>query len=116
MAAFRALLNRAFTHCTMLESRQQEIDWIVQQAIKHGYKANTISKLLRRMSRTKPSSNDRTDDRKTYSMDINSISLKFKKKLEKISGQKIVFNRNNTLFNLIRNDKDKISEVYFPGV
>lgn len=49
-------------------------------------------------------------------MDINSVSLRFRKKLEKISGQKIVFNRNITLFNLIRNDKDKISEMYFPGV
>lgn len=52
----------------------------------------------------------------TYVMDINSISIKNKRKLEDLSRQRIVFNRRNTLFNLIRNDKDRINDMDCPGV
>lgn len=65
---------------------------------------------------TKPNNNcnERTDERQTYSMDINCISLKFKRKLEKLSGQRIIFNGKNTLFNLITIKTELMKDITLP--
>lgn len=118
LAAFRALLNRVNTHCTTTIDKQREIEWIKEQAYKHGYKKRVINKLIKEHTKIKyKRDNDQNNkERKTYTMDINSIALRYKRKLENISGQRIVFNRTNTLFNLIRNDKDRVNIKECPGV
>lgn len=119
MAAFKALLQRIDTHCTSMDSKNKELMWINNQAIKHGYSNKIVPRLWKNLLKRK-NARKRNDPKKEglpmYSLQINDVTLKFKKKLERITGQKITFNRRNTLFNIIRNDKDKIDPHYFPGV
>lgn len=119
MAAFRALLQSIKTHFSTSKSIEEELDWIKKQAVRNGSSKRIISSLWKKLNKRKVIKNDDlqdTDDRPTYSIDINDITLKFKKKLEKATGHRITYSRRNTLFNLLRNDKDKLNPNHIPGV
>lgn len=123
MAAFKALLYRIKTYCTTTESINEEIDWIMQQAEAHGYNQKIIMRIWNNMKRKNGHNNNRqnykekmNEEGPPYIIETNPISMKYRDKIQKAAQKKIVYTRNNTVFNLTRNDKDRRKMLDMPGV
>ncbi|XP_023216115.1 uncharacterized protein LOC111618776 [Centruroides sculpturatus] len=115
MAAFRALIQRAFLYCSNVLDRQKEINRILHIARSLGYKEGMITTLVRKY---------KTNKTKTQNDGFGKITKftydrKRKAIMKEISARKesrLIFKRAPNLYRLLRNDKDSIDKEKRAGV
>ncbi|XP_023217499.1 uncharacterized protein LOC111619905 [Centruroides sculpturatus] len=124
MAAFRALVKRAYTHSSTQQALTEELNYLESIARSHGYR-NIIQKITERHKQTQASSNIVINTQNTSNnIENRRIPIKFNPLLKSlyntIAKQRnvnIAYRRCSTLFDILRNEKDgsrmeKISGVY----
>ncbi|XP_023225839.1 uncharacterized protein LOC111626625 [Centruroides sculpturatus] len=124
MAAFRALVKRAYTHSSTQQALTEELNYLESIARSHGYR-NIIQKIAERHKQTQASSNIVINTQNTSNnIENRRIPIKFNPLLKSlyntIAKQRnvnIAYRRCSTLFDILRNEKDgsrmeRISGVY----
>ncbi|XP_067130121.1 uncharacterized protein [Centruroides vittatus] len=123
IAAFRALVNRAFTHNTKREDTIAELKHIEDIATSHGYKSSLIRNLARKCcnintahhtsaGRSDPNSSPDQHTVVLYNKDLHSLY----REIALRKGPKLAYTRTPSIYSLLRNAKDKPSILRAPGV
>ncbi|XP_067129598.1 uncharacterized protein [Centruroides vittatus] len=123
IAAFRALVERAYTHSSTNKALQQELAFINKIAREHGYN-NIVEKLYNRHLHTSSKTNQESVVKKdareentertpvTYNPHLKTIYNAIVKK----KGIKIAYRRNPSIYSLSRNGKDAHNPYRLLGV
>ncbi|XP_067143094.1 uncharacterized protein [Centruroides vittatus] len=123
IAAFRALVNRAFTHNTKREDTIAELKHIEDIATSHGYKSSLIRNLSRKCcnintahhtsaGRSDPNSSPDQHTVVLYNKDLHPLY----REIALRKGTKLAYTRTPSIYSLLRNAKDKPSILRAPGV
>ncbi|XP_067139860.1 uncharacterized protein [Centruroides vittatus] len=112
LAAYRALVTRAYTHCSKLEDRNEELKYINMLAKSFGVNSKAFSNL-------KPPNNKEPNRRKADEctiMEYRALLNNVYKRIGAATNKKIVYKRNPTIYQLLRADKDAPNLHLIPGV
>ncbi|XP_067124879.1 uncharacterized protein [Centruroides vittatus] len=115
MAAFRALIHRAFLYCSSVVDRQKEIYRISHIARTLGYRADMVTALIKnyKINKTKAQRGDFGKFTKfTYDRKKEAIM----KEISARKNSKLIFKRAPNPYKLLRNDKDNIDKERMAGV
>ncbi|XP_023223630.1 uncharacterized protein LOC111624892 [Centruroides sculpturatus] len=125
MAAYKALIRRAFTHSSNVQARDKELTYIMRVAAEHGYRT-AIRKMIKSYSRMYADKERLVDwrvDRKEVPEDMERIPVTFNPyvrsiydKIAKKRQISIAYRRCPTIFNILRNGKDPPNPSRRPGV
>ncbi|XP_067119305.1 uncharacterized protein [Centruroides vittatus] len=123
IAAFRALVRRAYTHNSKREDTLTELAHIEDIAASHGYRRGLVRKLARNLrntnaahhaararDRSKSGPNQRTVVQ--YNRGMHDIY----KEIARKKGTDLTFSRTQSIYSLLRNAKDKPDFLRAPGV
>ncbi|XP_067118681.1 uncharacterized protein [Centruroides vittatus] len=104
MAAFKALIKRAYVYCTDVRDQIKEIDRIKKVAKQLGYKANIIEGLLKSYKQHRHRGFNREDriSKFTYDRKMEGVI----EELCRYKGTKMIYKRAPSIYRLLRNDKD----------
>ncbi|XP_023221947.1 uncharacterized protein LOC111623564 [Centruroides sculpturatus] len=113
LAAFRALIARAHSHCSKRQDRNEEMQYIKKLARQFGVNIKAIT------NKTKTGSNELNlrNKREEYTMmeyraQLNNIY----KRIGAATKKKIIYKRNPTVYQMLRTDKDEVDGNLLPGV
>ncbi|XP_023211038.1 uncharacterized protein LOC111613924 [Centruroides sculpturatus] len=116
MAAFRALIRRAYLYCDRVADRKKEIDRVLQVARTLGYRISIIVKMLKKYERGIVKRTLRNVPTKltkfTYNSSMNSVMKEIASRKE----SRMVLRRAPNLYKILRNDKDSIKAEEKAGV
>ncbi|XP_067118437.1 ATP-binding cassette sub-family C member 4-like, partial [Centruroides vittatus] len=115
LAAFRALIRRAFIYCDNVVDRTKEIDRIVQVAESLGYKKGTIAGIVRKYDMGTARSSKHVPSKVTkftYTKNTKGIMKEIANRKE----TRMVLKRTPNLYTILRNDKDHIKKEEKAGV
>ncbi|XP_023217910.1 uncharacterized protein LOC111620245 [Centruroides sculpturatus] len=116
MAAFRALIRRAYLYCDQIADREKEIDRVLQVARTLGYRKSVIVGMLKKYERgivKRTLRNVPTRLTKfTYNSSMNSVMKEIARRKE----SRMVLRRAPNLYKILRNDKDNIRAEERAGV
>ncbi|XP_023244520.1 uncharacterized protein LOC111642404 [Centruroides sculpturatus] len=117
LAAFRALIARAQTHCSKMQDRNEELHYIKNIARQFGVNIKPL---------TNKTSNKTTTESKERNVRVNREEftiLEYRAQLNNIykrigaaTNKKIIYKRNSTVYQMLRTDKDEIDGNLLPGV
>ncbi|XP_067121294.1 uncharacterized protein [Centruroides vittatus] len=115
LAAFRALIRRAYIYCDNVVNRDKEIDRITQVAESLGYKKGTIAGLVKKyeMGTTRDS---KYVPNKITKFTYNKSSKGIMKEIANRKETRMVLKRAPNLYTILRNDKDRIKKEEKAGV
>ncbi|XP_067121280.1 uncharacterized protein [Centruroides vittatus] len=115
LAAFRALIRRAYTYCDNVINRNKEIDRITQVAESLGYKKGTIAGLVKKyeMGTTRGS---KYVPSKITKFTYNKNSKGIMKEIANRKETRMVLKRAPNLYTILRNDKDRFRKEDRAGV
>ncbi|XP_067118515.1 uncharacterized protein [Centruroides vittatus] len=116
MAAFQALIRRAYLYCDRIGDRNKEIERILQIAQALGYRKSTIVGLLKKYEKKNEKQGLNTAHNRrlkfTYNSNLNSIMKEVASKKQ----ARMILKRAPSLYKILRNDKDRINAEEKPGV
>ncbi|XP_067125082.1 uncharacterized protein [Centruroides vittatus] len=123
IAAFRALVRRAYTHNSKREDTLTELAHIEDIAASHGYRRGLVRKLARNLRNTNAAhhaarARDRSKsgpNRRTvvqYNRGVHDIY----KEIARKKGTDLTFSRTQSIYSLLGNAKDKPDFLRAPGV
>ncbi|XP_067143380.1 uncharacterized protein [Centruroides vittatus] len=115
LAALRAWVKRAYTHCSNICDIYKELEYVRSIATQFGYQRNVVNQLITSMQRRKQQPH-RTEQRKTVVMDYIPFINKIVRKVSKERNLRIVYRRNPTVYCPLRNDKRKEKPNELTGV
>lgn len=121
-AAFWSLFTRALTYCTEKEDLKKELDYIKTVGLQHGYSRTFLTKVLNQVkSKITKSANRAGDNPDNIQQHYTSIPYHLKnvnivKKTIKNKNKCIATKRNPTVFNILRNEKDRLKDWERSGV
>ncbi|XP_067126128.1 uncharacterized protein [Centruroides vittatus] len=103
MAAFKALIKRAYVYCTDVRDQIKEIDRIKKVAKQLGYKENVIEGLLKSYKQHRHRGFNREDriSKFTYDRKMEGVI----EELCRYKGTKMIYKRAPSIYRLLRNDK-----------
>ncbi|XP_067121815.1 uncharacterized protein [Centruroides vittatus] len=121
IAAFRALVRRAYTHPSKLRDTKMELRRIERIAMAHGYEKELVRKLARSYSRTRDTQDTHGDRRQEpnsrYAVVEYSRRLKtLYRKIATKTSTRVAYKRSQDIYKLLRNVKDKLNPLRAPGV
>ncbi|XP_023239774.1 uncharacterized protein LOC111638287 [Centruroides sculpturatus] len=118
VAAFRALVARAFTHCSDTSDTYNELKHIKNIAAAHGYQQSLINKLAANQLATITTTDTRLNDAErkqvviTYEPSLQQIYNRIAKDLN----LRVSYRRKQNIFRILSNAKDKSEDRKAPGV
>ncbi|XP_067133564.1 uncharacterized protein [Centruroides vittatus] len=117
LAAFRALIRRAFLYCENVIDRDAEIERITQVAEALGYKRNVLKGIINKLEVGTDAAPGRgrgpsSYTKFTYNKRLGSIM----KEIAHIKDTKIILKRAPNLYSILRNDKGLIKKEDRSGV
>ncbi|XP_023217405.1 uncharacterized protein LOC111619817 [Centruroides sculpturatus] len=123
IAAFRALVERAYTHSSTSQALQRELNYIRKIAKEHGY-SNIIKGLCKQHRRLQNRveekvevlNNGNEDSVERVPITYNPHLKAMYEKIAKIKGINIAYKRNPTIYSLLRNGKDNSNPNRLPGI
>ncbi|XP_023233804.1 uncharacterized protein LOC111633468 [Centruroides sculpturatus] len=115
LAAFRALIKRAYTHCSRIYDTRKELEYIEKLARDVGIKENKIKALIRAEKEGNKSKVKREKKEFTV-MEYRAQLSNIYRKIGIESNKKIAYKRNTTIFQMLRNDKTPVDRRLIPGV
>ncbi|XP_067119750.1 uncharacterized protein [Centruroides vittatus] len=123
IAAFRALVRRAFTHSSSHQALNQEIKRINEIAVEHGY-TNLIRGLCRKYRKCQKQCNNQTERHlNIQENNTERIPITFNPRLKSIYATiskkrqvRIAYRRCQTIFQILRNGKDPPNPIRLPGI
>ncbi|XP_023222115.1 uncharacterized protein LOC111623680 [Centruroides sculpturatus] len=120
VAAFRALVKRAYTHCSTQRALNKEMEYLRKVADIHGFH-NIIQRLATQYNNVGPPCTTNREDgiqqeQRIVTVTYNPILTTVYHKIAKLQGIRIAYRRCPSIFPLIRNEKDKPSRDRLPGV
>ncbi|XP_067132619.1 uncharacterized protein [Centruroides vittatus] len=121
IAAFRALIKRAFTHNSKYEDTVAELGRIQEVASQHGYDRKIVYNMARKYARGNTRNNLQAGVR---SADISARKIvEYNHHLDAIyreiassTRNKITYRRPRSVYSLLRNGKDNLDMKHAPGV
>ncbi|XP_067122222.1 uncharacterized protein [Centruroides vittatus] len=125
IAAFRALVSRAFTHNSKREDMITELKHIEDIAASHGYGGNLIRSLARNFldtstarhaSAVRSESNLNPDQHQRTVVQYNKRLHSLYKEIALRKGTELAYSRTRSIYSLLRNAKDKSDMLRAPGV
>ncbi|XP_023230445.1 uncharacterized protein LOC111630558 [Centruroides sculpturatus] len=122
LAAFRALIKRAFTHSSSPQALSQEMRHIQEIAVAHGY-TNIVQGLYKRYRSSQEADNRTQRQIQIEEENIERIPITFNPQLKSMYNEiarkhqvYITYRRCQTIFQLLRNGKDPPNLVKLPGI
>ncbi|XP_067131707.1 uncharacterized protein [Centruroides vittatus] len=120
ISAYRALIRRAYTHCSNTNDAFREIQHIKRIAVAHGYNGKFIDVLAQRIHdsvvNNAISSSPRNLRSKQVVVDFDPRLSQAYKILSKKAKVGLMYKRSPSIYKLLTNNKDKCSEARIPGV
>ncbi|XP_023213141.1 uncharacterized protein LOC111615936 [Centruroides sculpturatus] len=120
MSAFRALIRRAFTHCSSINDALREIQRIKRIATAHGFSSKFIDRLAQKTHRClttgDATSKPLKQQGKRITVDFDPRMSQAYNFIAKKVNATLAYRRNPTIYKLLANTKDKCSEARRPGV
>ncbi|XP_023220480.1 uncharacterized protein LOC111622353 [Centruroides sculpturatus] len=115
LAAFRALIKRAYTHCSKIHDTRKELDYIAKLARDVGLKQNKVKALIQ-AEKEGNKNKDKREKKEFTVMEYRELLSNIYRKIEIESNKRIVYKRNTTIFQMLRNDKTPVDRRLIPGV
>ncbi|XP_067130494.1 uncharacterized protein [Centruroides vittatus] len=115
LAALRAWIQRAYTHCSSICDTYKELEYVRSVATQFGYQRRVVNRLITDIQRRKHQQH-RTEQKKTVVMDYIPFIKSIVKKVSKERNLRIIYRRNPTVYRLLRNDKRKEKPNELTGV
>ncbi|XP_067144220.1 uncharacterized protein [Centruroides vittatus] len=116
IAAFRALIRRAFLYCERVQDRRKEINRIINVAKALGYQKSAILGIVKKYeANIKKKFFKNAPNRSvkfTYSESMNAVM----KEIAHRKGSRMLLKRAPNLYKILRNDKDDIKSEEKAGV
>ncbi|XP_067119136.1 uncharacterized protein [Centruroides vittatus] len=121
IAAFRALVRRAYTHPSKMRDTKRELRRIERIAIAHGYEKSLIRKLAGTYAR--PRNTQNTHGNRLQEQTSRYAVVEYNQRLKTLykeiatkTGTKVAYKRSQDVYKLLRNAKDKLNPLRAPGV
>ncbi|XP_023235589.1 uncharacterized protein LOC111634972 [Centruroides sculpturatus] len=115
VAAFRALIQRAFLYCSSVLDRQQEINRVLNIARSLGYRRDMIITLVKKYKVNKTKA-QKCDFGKITKFTYDKKRKDIMKEIAVRKKSKLIFKRAPNLYKLLRNDKDRVDKEKRAGV
>ncbi|XP_067127313.1 uncharacterized protein [Centruroides vittatus] len=115
LAAFRALLRRAYTHCSRMQDTRKEVDYIKKIA-GVGIKSSKIKGLMQEIEKGNNEREEKGEKEEFTIMEYRTQLSNIYRRIGVEKNKKIGYRRNPTVFQLLRNDKAPIDRMKVPGV
>ncbi|XP_067119331.1 uncharacterized protein [Centruroides vittatus] len=115
MAAFRALIRRAFLYCDNVMDRAKEINRILQVAETLGYRKSAITGMVKRYEKN-VARGSRQRPAKITKFTYNRYAKSIMKEIANRNETSIILKRAPNLYKILRNDKDSIRKEEKAGV
>ncbi|XP_023220476.1 uncharacterized protein LOC111622349 [Centruroides sculpturatus] len=116
LAAFRALIKRAYTHCSRMYDTRKELDYIAKLARDVGLKQSKVKALIQEAEKGCNKTKDKKEKKEFTVMEYRAPLSGIYRKIGVESKKKIAYKRNTTIFQMLRNDKTPIDRRLVPGV
>ncbi|XP_067126607.1 uncharacterized protein [Centruroides vittatus] len=113
LAAFRALLRRAYTHCSRMQDTRREVEYIKKIAENVGVKSSKIKRLVQEIEK---GNNESKEKGEFTIMEYRAQLSNIYRRIGIEKNKKVAYRRNPTIFQLLRNDKAPIDRMKIPGV
>ncbi|XP_023217379.1 uncharacterized protein LOC111619795 [Centruroides sculpturatus] len=112
LAAFRALIARAYSHCSSTQDRNEELCYINKLAKRHGINTKAIKSLCKTRSKMRSLQNTEEFTTMEYKASLSNVY----RRIGAATKKRIIYKRSPTIYQLLRADKDAVDKNTIPGV
>ncbi|XP_023241943.1 uncharacterized protein LOC111640176 [Centruroides sculpturatus] len=112
IAAFRALIARAYSHCNNTKDRTDELNYIYNLAKKYGINVKAIIS----KSKTRPKKRNLPNKEGVLTVEYNASLNNIFRRVGKAKNKRILYKKILTTYQLLRSDKDVVDKRTPPGV
>ncbi|XP_023211440.1 uncharacterized protein LOC111614308 [Centruroides sculpturatus] len=116
LAAFRALIKRAYTHCSKVYDTCNELEYIAKLARDVGLKQSKVKALIQEAEKGCNKTKDKKGKKEFTIMEYRAPLSNIYRKIGIESKKKIAYKRNTTIFQMLRNDKTPVDRRLVPDV
>ncbi|XP_023236944.1 uncharacterized protein LOC111636026 [Centruroides sculpturatus] len=116
LAAFRALIKRAYTHCSKVYDTRKELEYIAKLERDVKLKQSKVEAVIQKAEKGCNKTGDKKEKKQFTIIEYRAPLSNIYRKIGIESNKKIAYKRNTTIYQMLKNDKTPVDWRLVPGV